>query len=119
MSNQAELTRYGADNSGGRAVQFEIQGIKVLCSAHGAENNEKTLRVAKELAGIRPKLFATGYVRQLGPKLWLLNRLDRGFGEFGYEFDGWDGLFRRFDVQVTGTGTDKHGMWWSVESRRA
>ena len=25
-------------------------------------------------------------------------------------------LFRRFNVRVTGHGTDEHGAWWSVEN---
>jgi len=64
------------------------------------------------------RLLGTGYVRFCGKRMWLLNRRDRGFGEFGYWFESWDELFRHFDVRVVDHGQDEHGPWWSVEPAR-
>lgn len=119
---EPEITRFGAGSNGTRAVGFEIDGVNVLCSSNDPDNNDKVLDLAHRLAGIKPKLFGTGYVRQDfvpgSTKIWLLNKRKRGWGEYGREFRGWDELFRTFDLLVTGTGTDEHGLWWSVESRR-
>ena len=47
--------------------------------------------------------------------VWLLNRRDKGWGEFGFKLRDWDELFRRFNVRVTAAGSDDHGPYWSVE----
>jgi len=62
------------------------------------------------------KLLGVGYVRFLDGAIWLLNRRDRGFGEFGVRVDSWDELFRHYDCRVTEHGEDDHGQWWAVES---
>lgn len=62
--------------------------------------------------------------RMLGPacvrfdergQLWLLNKRESGWSSWGVVCDGWDDLFRRYAVVITGHGTDEHGLWWTAE----
>jgi len=63
------------------------------------------------------QLFGTGYVRFTSTgELWCLGKRETGWSAFGFRFNDWDELFRRFNVRVTGHGTDEHGEWWSVEN---
>ncbi len=65
-------------------------------------------------------MFGRGFVRfSSAGELWALGRRERGFGEFGFRFDGWDDLFRRLDVVVVESGRDEHGDWWAIENRAA
>lgn len=76
-------------------------------------------RLADAIRQIPPKrpsrLLGRGYVRFADGKPMLLNRRDRGFGEFGFTLDSWDQLFREFDVRITEHGVDEHGPWWAAE----
>jgi hypothetical protein len=62
------------------------------------------------------RLLGRGYVRFFGAEMWILNRRERGAGEFGYQVADWDDLFRRFNARVVDHGVDEHGEWWAVES---
>lgn len=62
------------------------------------------------------RLLGTGYVRFADGKPVLLNRRERGFGEFGFTCESWDQLFREFDVRITAHGVDEHGPWWAAET---
>ena len=73
---------------------------------------------------VRTKVPPTRPARLLGPgcvrftergELWVLNKRETGWSSFGYVVDGWDDLFRRFDVRVTSHGADEHGAYWIVE----
>ncbi len=144
-----DITVFGPDQNGARAVQFHRDGLTVLVRPSGAEQNadahalaialdseassialldallsetrqKHSADVRSLLARIPPKrptrLLGTGVVRfdEKG-RPWLLNRRDRGWGEFGVYLDDWDDLFRRYNVRITAHGTDKHGPWWEVE----
>lgn len=84
-----------------------------------SENAALHKRLAQALSQIPPKkparLLGTGYVRFADGKPVLLNRRERGFGEFGVTCDSWDQLFREFDVRITAHGVDEHGPWWAAE----
>lgn len=96
-----------------RYVELEVQLAEAKERAFTAQRD---LRAAQ--AQIPPKtpakLLAPGFVRFQGERMFLMNRRERGFGEFGIEVDGWDDLFRRYSVKVTGHGADAHGLWWEV-----
>ena len=62
------------------------------------------------------RLLGVGCVRFRGPGLWLLNRQAEGWAAFGIRLDGWDELFRRFNVRVVDHGTDECGPWWAVDN---
>ena len=137
-----KLTQYAPDGGGARAVEFKLGDLNVVVKHWDSDNNDRVWDLATELSTALPRLtrandelvelrekvaalspvrrgaqlLGTGYVRFCGEELWLLNRRERGFGEFGYQCESWDDLFRRFDCRVTGHGTDEHGAWWSVES---
>lgn len=52
-------------------------------------------------------------------RLWLLDKQESGWAAFGFVFDSWDELFRRYDVRVVGHGGDILGPYWLVESTAA
>lgn len=64
------------------------------------------------------QIMAPGCVRfdSMTGKLWLLSGQAKGWSAFGVILDDWDDLFRRFNVRVTGHGTDKDGAYWTVEA---
>ena len=137
MSKVPALHRFAPDGGGSRAVEFEVGDLRVMVKHWDRDNNERVWELAKELSTALPRLerasaeldelrtkiaksrpaqlLGTGYVRFCGEELWILNRRERGFGEFGFQCADWDELFRRFNCRVTGHGTDEHGPWWSVE----
>lgn len=84
-----------------------------LGAALGELERARSLVPPKQPASI----MATGCVRfdERG-SLWLLSSRETGWGAFGVRVADWDNLFRRYNVRVTGHGTDETGAWWSVES---
>ncbi len=121
--------------SQGRSRSFVVDGVKVLVSGH--EDDDRAKAVAEHLASahdtiealrlqvaalrrvvppkVPAKLLGPGVVRMLDREVWILNRAERGWGEFGFHCGSWDDLFRRFDVVVTGHGHDETGEFWRVE----
>lgn len=63
------------------------------------------------------RLMGVGCLRERDGKLWLLANSTKGWSAFGIMLDGWDDLFRRFDVVVNPPNQDEHGQWWPVENR--
>lgn len=87
-----------------------------------ARKAEDTLRVA--LDKIPPpqpvSLLGHGCVRFASTgELWLLNKREDGFASFGVRLNGWDDLFRRYNVRITEHGTDRCGEWWTAEPIKA
>ena len=135
-----EVNTYASDGSGRRLSAFALGRLRVSVQPMDPEDNEAAFALACQLARSeaevvqltadlgacraqvreqkRPpaKLLGKGFVRFSATGIYILNRRERGFGEFGYRCDSWDELFRDFDVCVTGHGEDEHGPWWSVES---
>lgn len=76
-------------------------------------------RIAKLELLVPPKqpqrLLGPGYVRFAAGAMWLLGKRETGFAAWGVRLDGWDELFRRYDVKVTAQGEDEHGQWWEVQ----
>jgi hypothetical protein len=58
------------------------------------------------------RLLGPGCVRFRGSELWLLNRRETGWASWGMRCAGWDDLFRRYAVTITGHGIDEHGAYW-------
>jgi hypothetical protein len=142
MSAARPITAFAQKADGRRNRGFEIDGCTVLVTPGNASDEEAaavTARLAdldeqlklaqalftgtnaafgEALAKIPPKrparMLGDGCVRFLDGRLFLLNRRERGFGEFGVECDDWDDLFRRFNVKITEYGTDQHGAWWTA-----
>lgn len=65
------------------------------------------------------RIFGTGCVREdrTGRGLWLLSSSEKGWSAFGFRLDGWDDLFRRFDVVIGAPRADENGQWWPAEPR--
>lgn len=86
-------------------------------------NREVEGRLERAEAALPPKeparLLGVGCVREdpLTSSLWLLACAEKGWAAFGYRLDGWDDLFRRFDVVVGVPRTDEHGQWWPAAPR--
>lgn len=57
--------------------------------------------------------------RDGNPSLYLLNRSEGGWSNFGVRVDGWDDLFRRWDIRVGAPQTDETGQWWPAYPRGA
>lgn len=136
------ITVFAQQSDGRRNRSFEDNGCVVLVTPHNATDEEaaaiterladldERLKLAQAmytganaalgeaLSQIPPKrparMLGDGCVRFLDGRLFLLNRRERGFGEFGVECDDWDDLFRRFNVKITEHGTDEHGAWWTA-----
>jgi hypothetical protein len=134
----------GALGGDGRASSFDRGDVRVLVSGGSTEANfelacdlvraGRLLEIRERLIddlraqldkaksevrkqNRRPvKLMGTGYVRFATDGLWVLNRKERGFGEFGYRYESWDEMFRDLDVRITEHGTDEHGAWWAVDN---
>lgn len=130
-----EIKTFMPTANGGRRRAFTIDGVKVfvepteddergravaefLGSAHDVIEALRA-EVAKLRAVVPPKaaarLLGPAVVRMRGGDVWILNRADGGWAEFGFRAGSWDDIFRRFDVRVVGHGRDSHGEFWSVE----
>lgn len=133
------VTTYGMPaGNGGRRRSFDLDEVQVIIEPH--EDDEKSRLIAEFLAGanaqvdrlaaenreLRASLPPVTAVRLLGPgvvrfrerELWLLNSAEKGWASFGVRCDGWDDLFRRYDVRVTKHDRDETGDFWIVENNR-
>lgn len=135
----SEITAFAPNGAGSRARSFVIDGVRV--SVRHEDDDERCEAMAEFLAAApkviadlrsevqrllalvpakdRSRLLGHGCVRMKNRELWLLSRQDRGWGEFGVRLDGWDDLFRRFNVVVTSRGQDAFGEFWIVEDALA
>lgn len=60
-------------------------------------------------------LIGEGCIRQdqtTPGALWLLSKAETGWAAFGFRFDGWDDLLRRFNLVIGDPIVDSHGMYW-------
>jgi hypothetical protein len=139
---------FGVSGSGTRLSAFERDGIHVSVRPTDEDDNEKAFEVAcalsrawqtifdlqakvteqaTELDALRARLPAAKAARLLGRgcvrfrdgQLFLLNKRAGGWAEFAVACDGWDELFRRYNVAVVEHGADVFGPWWEVENVRA
>lgn len=60
------------------------------------------------------RLLGPGCVRMRDGVVWLLGHRTKGWAAWGIRLDGWDDLFRRYNVIVTEHGTGAHGDYWTV-----
>jgi hypothetical protein len=128
-SEQVEVqvcSRCGADDDDVAKAARQIADFASEVDLHNnamraAAEREADLRkrLADALRQIPPKrparMLGRGYVRFVDGKPILLNRRERGLGEFGYTCDSWDELFRTFAVYITEHGVDEHGPWWAAD----
>jgi hypothetical protein len=130
------IVEYALNGSGSRRRSFMVDGITVYVEPHDDDDARaanvakrlstalhdvetlqcRVLRLTAELPPKRPvQLLGRGYVRaDTDGRLWLLNRRERGFGEWGVSLDDWDDLFRRYNVRVTEVAADEHGPYVMV-----
>lgn len=117
----SKVVQFGAGPNQGRACSFRVDELEVLVRPHDCDQNDRALELANEiLEFVKPRpirLIGVGCVRfdEKG-RIWCLSNREKGWSAFGYQFDSWDELFRRFDVRVTSHGVDDLGPWWGVES---
>lgn len=105
-----ELARRETEIAATNRLRSEVERLTDELTLARAE-----LATLKQLAPAR--LMGTGYVRfTTAGAMWLLGKRESGWAAFGYRLADWDELFRRYNVRVTGHGTDEHGAWWSVEN---
>lgn len=121
--------------SGERAAEVAVQIIEGVGGASlvAAQDEAYALRarvselqaeLARAKAAIPPKeplkIMGTAAIRQGagGAGLWVLNKPEEGWASFGFFVDGWNDLFRRFDVVVGEPVTDAAGQYWPAEPRK-
>lgn len=46
---------------------------------------------------------------------WVMNKEATGWASFGVRCDGWEDLFRRFDIRITSHGSDECSAFWRFE----
>lgn len=46
--------------------------------------------------------------------VWILNRRDRGFGEFGYRYSNWAAFVQHENVALGSRKVDEHGAYFEV-----
>lgn len=92
------------------------------------EQEQKIASLETELRALRaqlpPKrpqrLLGLGCIRQdptEPEKIWILNTQVKGWSSFGVQCDGWDDLFRRYDVTISAPMSDKFGQYWLATPR--
>lgn len=62
-------------------------------------------------------IMGMGCIREAPGCLWLLNTAERGWSASGVRLEGWDDLFRRWDIVVGAPKTDETGQWWPAQPR--
>jgi hypothetical protein len=121
---QIAAVAFNLANAGAALEQARARHVELQAEIERVES--PTARWARlhaqhaQLSAAPPKrparLLGPGVVRfdpAMG-KPWLLNKREPGWSSWGVVCDDWDDLFRRFNVRVTGHGTDEHGAWWEV-----
>ena len=131
-----KITTWMPGPAGGRRRSFEVDGVRVIVEPHDDDEQGRLIaeflagaprqvdRLAAENRDLRASMPPVRAARLLGPgvvrfrdrEVWLLNRAETGWASFGVRCDGWDDLFRRYDVRVTKHGRDETGEFWIVES---
>lgn len=99
------------------ASEVDLHNNAIREAAEREADLRRQLAEAKrQIPPKRPaRMLGRGYVRFVDGKPILLNRRERGLGEFGYTCDSWDELFRMFAVYITEHGVDEHGPWWAAD----
>ncbi len=138
-AEQSKITTWMPGPSGTRRRSFELEGVTVTVEGHEDDERSRTTaeflcdatRLVDKLSAENRELRASAppvnAVRLLGPgvvrfrerEVWLLNSAAKGWASFGVRCDGWDDLFRRYDVRVVGHDSDETGEYWLVENNRA
>lgn len=67
----------------------------------------------------RTRIMGEGCIRERDGWLWLLSNAEKGWSAFGFRFDGWDALFRAWDLEVGPPQQDALGQWWPARPRRS
>lgn len=138
MTAPAKIVEYMLDHKGSRRRSLVIDGITVTVEPY--ENDGAARMLAEILSDVLPtlaelrakvdalkaqvppkapaRLMGPGCVRMRDGVVWLLGHRSKGWAAWGMRCDGWDDLFRRFNVIVTSHGTDEHGAWWQVENAK-
>lgn len=114
----AEIARQLAASAGGierRYLTLEKRIAQQTARAEAAEEEMVTLRALVPPKS-PPRLTGPGCVRFNGTEMWLLNKRETGWSSWGVMVADWDDLFRRYNVRVTGHGTDEHGPWFEVSN---
>lgn len=138
-----EITQYMANGDGRRNAGYATDDgrFSVLVVPRDADDNEAAFGLATHLAVVDgevktlrttvddlrgkiveqkaepSRLMGDGCVRFTSTgELWLLGSREKGFTSFGFRFGSWDELFRRYNVRITGHGTDGHGEYWTAVS---
>lgn len=133
VCNRYQVNASGQSNVGVRwpLVSLLVSSDSADSAAAAEELAVAPARLAAALAEIealrakvpptRPtRILGKGCVRQDpqdGEKLWLLNTAEKGWSAFGIQLDGWDDLFRRWDLVVGECRHDQHGTFWVVSPR--
>jgi hypothetical protein len=129
-----EITEWSTGNNGRRRM-IKLNGISVYIEPNEDDSASRALAesllaapdvirdLQTENLALRARVPPKTPARLLGPGcvrmrdgLWLLNKRAGGWASWGVRLDGWDDLFRRYNVLVTGHGEDEHGMWWEVSN---
>lgn len=112
------ITRFAPKPDGTRncMVHGWQDGTTILVSGERSEQVARDL--VERLSPRRPgaRLLGPGCLRfDAHGKLWLLGKRERGWAAFGVCVRDWDTAFRRFDMRITGHGTDETGEFWTAE----
>lgn len=141
MQNADGTRNYGVDGftdarvlvSGERAAEVAEEIVAALSgeSLVRSQDEAYSLRgrvseLERELARVKAaippkspqKLMGTAAIRRgENGGLWVLNKPEEGWASFGFFVDGWDQLFRRFDLVVGDPVVDRTGQYWPAEPR--
>lgn len=107
-----------------RPAEFAARVQAALGVAHldAKAAKEEAARLRADVPPKAPtRILGAGCLREdpNGRGLWLLSKPDTGWSAFGIRLDGWDDLFRRYDVVVGAPSTDAAGQWWPASPRSA
>lgn len=68
----------------------------------------------------RERLYAPTVAREdERGRVWLMNRREGGWAEFGYPHETWGALLAAWDVTVGSRGRDEHGVYFEVTPTEA
>lgn len=108
-----DCMKLATDLSDRAKLRSRIDELEAMLAA----SQEETANARSRIPPKSPARLLGGGVVRVDDKgfPWVMNKEATGWSSFGVRCDGWEDLFRRFDIRITSHGSDGFSAFWRFE----